>query len=350
MDSRTQDLYRLLSESDLELIHALQLRPRASWTELGSALGVDPVTVARRWQRLSDRGEAWVSMSPGPRLLDQICVAYFEIDCAGSPATVARTLSRHPHIVTLEHSGGDHDLLATVAMPDLHAMSQYVLDVLPAVPGVVALRHRIATHMFAEGGSWRIDALTPRQRAQLAAGNEPRPARRAQPAITQADRALLALLACDGRASFQSLATALDTNAATVKRRLDQLLRLGLLRFRCDFARPLGGWPVAVTLWARVPPAELPDIGQALIQLPETRNCAAVSGAHNLIVQAGLHSIADVLRWETQLATTHPALDIAQRAITLRHEKLLGRLLDPLGRSIGTIAPDIWLPPAEVGL
>ncbi|MFI9029549.1 AsnC family protein [Streptomyces sp. NPDC053560] len=57
-----------LSEDDLALIHALQLRPRASWTELGRALGVDPVTVARRLNRHGQRGMAWGGLSPGPRM------------------------------------------------------------------------------------------------------------------------------------------------------------------------------------------------------------------------------------------------------------------------------------------
>ncbi|UQA92041.1 hypothetical protein K9S39_09440 [Streptomyces halobius] len=55
--------------------------------------------------------------------------------------------------------------------------------------------------------------------------------------------------------------------------------------------------------------------------LPETRNCAAVSGTQNLILQASLHSVADALRFETHLATTHPSLDIAERVNTPRHEK-----------------------------
>ncbi|MDH6109724.1 DNA-binding Lrp family transcriptional regulator [Kitasatospora sp. MAP12-15] len=54
----------ILSEDDLALINALQLRPRASWTVLGAALGVDPVTVARRWNRLARRGEAWGGGAP----------------------------------------------------------------------------------------------------------------------------------------------------------------------------------------------------------------------------------------------------------------------------------------------
>ncbi|KUN00182.1 AsnC family transcriptional regulator [Streptomyces yokosukanensis] len=344
-----QDGVRWLDEQDLALINALQLHPRASWSVLGATLGVDPVTVARRWSRLSARGEAWVALSPGPRLFERVCVAFVEIDCPlGDAPQVVRALNDRPHLLTIERAAGGYDLLATVATADLAAMSRLTLDVLPTVPGVSAVRARIVTHMFTEGGRWRIDALAPGQRAQLTATTAP-PAtgerqRRTVP-TTAADRAILDRLAHDGRASYRALAAALDTSASTVKRRVDRLVGLGLLRLRCDFARPLGGWPVAVTFWAKVPPADLPDIGHAVMRLPQTRNCAAVSGPNNLVVQASLHALADVPRFETRLAAVHPAVDIAERVITLRHEKLLGRLLDAHGRSVGVVPPDLWSEP-----
>ncbi|MEU3528974.1 hypothetical protein AB0E62_34840 [Streptomyces sp. NPDC038707] len=118
-----------------------------------------------------------------------------------------------------------------------------------------------------------------------------------------------------------------------------------MLRLRCDFARPLGGRPVAVPFWARVPPADLPEVGHALVRRPGTRNCAAVSGPCDLILRAGLHSLDDVPRLETRVAVAHPGLHIADRVITLRHDKLLGRLLDPCGRSTAVVPPDIWAEP-----
>ncbi|MFI6016587.1 Lrp/AsnC family transcriptional regulator [Streptomyces sp. NPDC051287] len=335
-----------LSEDELALINALQLRPRASWTELGRVLDVDPVTVARRYDRLRGQGTAWVGFSPGPRLLEQICVAYVVIDCApGTTARVAEVLGTHPHMVTIERTATGHDLLATVATRDLSALSRYTLDRLPHLPGITAVRSRVVTHMFTEGGHWRIAALAPAQRARLtpppvAADVAPRTA-----GATPVDRALITHLAQDGRISYQALARHLDVSLSTAKRRIEHLTRSGLLRFRCDFARPLGGWPVAVTFWAKVPPADLPHVGQSLIRLPETRNCAAVSGPENLVLQATLHSLADIVRLEGQLATAHPALDIADRVVTLRQDKLLGRLLDPHGRSVGVVPADLWAEP-----
>lgn len=336
----------MMSEEDLALVHALQLRPRASWTVLGQALGADPVTVARRWGRLAQRGEAWVLGSPGPLLFDHICVAFVEVGCAvGQAASVVRALSGHAHALTIERPAGSHDLLVTVSTRDLLAMSRYTLDHLPAIEGVTAVRTRIVTHMFTEGGSWRIAALDPGQRAQLTEPADMSGTRRGSLDISPFDRSILRRLALDGRASYQALAAGLDTSASTVKRRIDRLVQLGLITFRCDFARPLGGWPVAVTFWARVPAADLPVVGHALVRYPETRNCAAVSGPYNLIVEASLHSLADVLRFETQLVTRHPSLDIVDRAIMLRQDKLLGHLLDPHGRSVGVVPADLWSAP-----
>ncbi|WP_308036325.1 Lrp/AsnC family transcriptional regulator [Streptomyces sennicomposti] len=340
-----------LGEDDLALIHALQLRPRASWTDLGRALGVDPVTVARRFARLTRQGAAWVGLSPGPRLFEQICAAFVEIDCApGAAARTAAVLGTHPHLLTLERCAAGHDILATVAAADLTALSRYTLDLLPRVEGVTAVRARIVTHMFAEGGRWRIAALDPDQRTRLTTVPDTRPPRAGHREITGFDRALLVRLAHDGRASYQSLATALGVSLSSARRRLDQLVRLDLLRFRCDFARPLGGWPVAVTFRATAPPAELPEIGHALVRRPEIRNCAAVTGPYNLLLQASLHSVADVPRLEARLAAAHPGLGIADRTVTLRHDKLLGRLLDPYGRSVGVVPPDIWAEPVSVDL
>lgn len=338
-----QDDAKPLSEEDLALIHALQLSPRASWAELGGVLEVDPVTVARRWQRLRDRGDAWVGVSPGPAIYDDVCAAYIDIDCAtGETATVVRTLAAHPHMLTLERSGNSNRIFATVGTGNLSQMATYTLDVLPALPHVVAVKTQIVTHWFAEGGSWRIDALAPDQRDRLRNPISPAAPDRHRRRLTDLDRAMLGHLSHDGRASHQALAAALGISGSTAKRRVDELTRLGLLAFRCDFARPLGGWPVSVTYWATAPAAALPEIGYALIRLPQTRNCAAVSGTHNLVVQASLHSVAEVTRFENQMATMHPDLAITERVITLRHEKLLGRILDAHGRSRVIVPPDIW--------
>ncbi|MGJ5756353.1 Lrp/AsnC family transcriptional regulator [Streptomyces puniciscabiei] len=98
----------------------------------------------------------------------------------------------------------------------------------------------MVTHMFTEGGRWRIAALDPAQRAQLTG---PPPARTpVDPGeITPFDRALITRIAHDGRAPYRALASDLGVSLNTAKRRTGQLTRRGLLRFRCDFAPSAAG-------------------------------------------------------------------------------------------------------------
>ncbi|WP_241196675.1 AsnC family protein, partial [Streptomyces sp. ADI95-17] len=51
-DSREAGEGEHFSELDLALVDALQAAPRAPWSRIGRALGVDATTAARRWERL----------------------------------------------------------------------------------------------------------------------------------------------------------------------------------------------------------------------------------------------------------------------------------------------------------
>ncbi|XGU19992.1 AsnC family protein [Rhodococcus sp. 3Y1] len=55
----------MLKDDDLRLLNALQIRPRASWSELSRAIGSDPVTLTRRWERLHSQGIAWIAAYRG---------------------------------------------------------------------------------------------------------------------------------------------------------------------------------------------------------------------------------------------------------------------------------------------
>ncbi|WSG28468.1 hypothetical protein OHB30_03330 [Streptomyces europaeiscabiei] len=74
-------------------------------------------------------------------------------------------------MITSERSADTHRVLATVATRDLAAMSRYALDGLTSIAGIAAVRTRIVTHMFTEGGHWRIDALLTSRRPPKAQAN-----------------------------------------------------------------------------------------------------------------------------------------------------------------------------------
>src|SRR6478736_6009630 len=86
----TQDSAARADELDLAIVNCLQLQPRASWTLVGRALDIDPVTVARRWQRLSSAGIAWVSGRATGQGRPESCLAVVELSCPACSASSTR--------------------------------------------------------------------------------------------------------------------------------------------------------------------------------------------------------------------------------------------------------------------
>ncbi|MDI3387756.1 AsnC family transcriptional regulator [Streptomyces sp. B-S-A8] len=337
-----------IDETDLSLVHALQLDPRAPWTRVGAALDLDPVTVARRWSRMADAGLAWVTPQLG-RETGRVFTAVVEVRCeAGRSLEVAGTLAQRPHAFTVEHTTGSRDLLVTVAVPSLAALSRYLVESLGALPGVRDTRSHLITSVHAQGGDWRPRALDPRQRARLAADGPERAATAGARRLTAQDRQLLLRLCTDGRAPLTELADGLGVSVSTVRRRLHTLVAGGDLELRCEVAQPLSGWPIATWLLADVPGAEREEIARQLAELPETRVCLGLTGSRgNLSYSAWLRSLDDAERLEQVLAQRFPQLVVLDRAVVLRFVKRMGRLLDPVGRSVGVVPMDVWSDPFD---
>lgn len=334
-----------LDELDLAVLNALQVDPRSSWSRVGEALGIDPVTAARRWARVTDAGYAWVTCSPGLAQYTTLCTAFIDIDCeAGRASEVAQAVALMPHVATVEHVSGGRDLYLTVFVPDLAALSRLLLDQLGALPGVRATRTQVATKVYVEGSRWDLRGLDASQRAALGRSAPDRPvAPRRQPAMTGKDRRLAVLLAHNGRESYTNLAAGLGAGLSTVRRQLGALLSAGHLAIRCEIARPLSDWPVSASVWADVPPGDLDRVAQLVTSLPETRMCMALTGGPaNLLFTVWLRAAGDLQRLEVELARRVPTLTVVDRAVALRHMKRMGRLLDEAERSAGTVPLGVW--------
>jgi DNA-binding Lrp family transcriptional regulator len=331
-----------LNETDLALVNALQINPRAPWSLIGQALGIGATTAVRRWQRLVDRGSAWMSAYPAGDLARRLGLAFAQVTCVpGRQVEVAQAIAADAHVPTVDYVAGNYDLLAHVVAPGLTEVSDYVVHRLSRVPGVVQARTLVSPRMFSEGSRWQVRAISPEQREMLRArATQPAPVS----AFTALDRALLLALGEDGRASCSELALCLGVSASTVRRHVDALLGAGMLRLRCEIARAQSPAPVTVLLLLRVPPDQLETTARWLGLLPEVRMCAAISGSANLLLAAWLASSGDVVSLESTLVTKLPRLEIVDRAVVLRPVKLMGRLLDKTGRSAGRVPLDFWAP------
>lgn len=330
----------LLSEEDLELIDALQLAPRASWTDLGSALHVDPVTAARRWQRLHTAGEAWATAALGQRQLHTMSVAFLEIDCeAGAAEEVSARLVDAGHLLSVQHVAGSYDLWVLAVTDSRIALADELLRGVPRLPGVRRVRAHMATRVFDASRRWRLRVLPRDVVATVTAGSAPPESTRA---MDQVDRDLFLALSADGRASYTELAERVSLTPRSVQRRVQRMVSTGDIDFRCDLARPLAGWHAAAVLWLEMPDQLLEATGQALLQWAETRTCAAIAGPSNLMLTVGLHSLSDLHPLVTRLSEQFPHARIRDRQAVLRQTKLYGRVLDDEGRWVRSAPVDPW--------
>jgi DNA-binding Lrp family transcriptional regulator len=330
-----------LDELDRGVVHALQIHPRAPWTLVGDVLGVNPVTVARRWQRLEEAGLAWVTAYP--RLSDSriVVTGIVEVDTEpGVAEDVARALAAEHAVANVKITAGGRDVVTAVQTRDLDELAHLTTLLFQRTPGVRATRTHVSTGVPTEGSRWRLRSLDAAQCARIeasqASDNPPDAGTGTTAPWDDLDAQILELLSSDGRMSIRALATATGVGLTTVRRRLQSLLA-SRVSLRCDLARPLSGWPLSAVYFASVPAQYLEETSRVLSGVREVRSCAITAGPHNLVIDVWLRALADVHTFEAHLSRRLPRLVIDDRSVVLRTVKHMGRLLDRDGRCVGVV-------------
>ncbi|GAB3481797.1 Lrp/AsnC family transcriptional regulator [Nocardiopsis coralliicola] len=315
-------------ELDLSLINALQLAPRAPWSELAPILDVDATTLARHWRRLEADGLARITLFPRAQTMAQHNMAYVELTCRnGTVEQVASQLSAGSATLSIQFTAGSHQLLLTVA--PRRGLADYLLNWIGTFPDILSYRVHTVTHLFSEADQWQVRALSAEQRRRLCALAPPAPEEASGTRLTGLDRRIVELLCVDGRASYGKIAQQLGIAPTTAARRLNRLLRGGIVGLRCDIARSVLGWPTGAVLWGSMAPQELARTRELGKRIPELRLCSGIAGPENTHFIVWLRSVADLTRVERRLQEELPGLVISDRRMVLRVFKLMGAVMDP---------------------
>ncbi|MFC8936213.1 Lrp/AsnC family transcriptional regulator [Rhodococcus sp. NPDC057135] len=332
-----------VDEIDLALLDAVHVNPRVKYDELSRVLGISGVTAARRWRHLVDTGRAWVSSSIGPAL--PVVGSMIEVECEpGTADAVAARFAALPQVFSVHLTTGRFNLYALIVAADQPMTSTLLIDVLPSISGVRALRTAAVVRLFS-GTFWRLGAISSVQARQVAEATTRTNPRRGSTFDT-VDRELYLALQQDGRMSYRDLGSRLGCSELVARRRLLRLTRSGLLTFRTDFARADAGWPTSVVLALRMPGgSSLPEAGKVLVSWPETRVCAAIiGGPAQLFVTMQIHELGAIDALIAALQRSFPGVEILSAQTVLRAVKSFGRLLDVDGHACGVVPVDPWSP------
>ena len=341
-----EPLSRAFDETDIQLLDALHANPRASFERLGPALGISAVTAARRWQRLAESGRAWVASVPGPHLA--LAGASLEVRARpGRALEVARALAAVPQVMSVYATDGAFDLQALVITETVTSLSRLLLERLTGIPGIATAQSHVCLEWYS-GTRRRLGAIDPAQQRSVTddPGDRP-PAVGRRPAfrdrtLDPEDRALFMALQQDGRARYRDLAAQLGMAEQQIRRRLDALVRRGVLGFRTDFTRSEGGWPTEYALRISVPHHALAEVGAQIGRWPQTRICAATTGPANLLVMAQVHHTGDLTGLFDRIRSGTPEAEVLDHRLVLSAVKSWGRLLDERGRAAGLVPVDPW--------
>lgn len=333
----------IFGELDLALVNALQLRPRASWVELAGPLGTTATTLARRWERLSAFGLAWVTASFGREFSRSRCISYVMIRSEpGARANVVQQLAACPEVATIEVATGGHDINCDVLNRDLRELDRFLTDKVYGAPGVTSVSILLTTSLYLEGSRWRLRSLDPSQLNVLTKSTMSLSQRQYAIALDGLDRSLLEHLSHDGRLSWAELASLTGASAATARRRVNRLVSSGIMTFRCEIAHPLAGWPIQASLLAQAHGGAVDHIGRELASWPECRFVAAVTGPANIYATFWVRDLGELQRLEARTSTNFPSLNVLDRMVALNTPKRMGHLCDDEGRRTGVVPICPW--------
>jgi DNA-binding Lrp family transcriptional regulator len=297
--------------TDRQIIHILTIEPRASFRTIADVAGISDQTAARRYRRLTELAGLRVFGAVNGSLLGWTDWFLRLQTTPGSADSIAAALARRPDTRWVRLVSGGTEISCTLRERSAEERDALFLRGLPGSRRVVQISAHSILHNFTSG-PWQevTKALTPAQLARLAHTAD----RSGEATLLPGDDALLAELGRDGRASHAALAAALHWHESTVRRRLDELRRSGLLYFEVDIDNRVFGLNMQAMLWLSVEPSRLDETGRALAAHREIPFAAATTGPTNLMASAAFRDTRHLYEYLTGELAALPGVSSVQTA------------------------------------
>jgi DNA-binding Lrp family transcriptional regulator len=339
----------MLDAIDRQLVHVLTVEPRASFRTIAEVTGISDQTAARRYHKLSESAGLRVLGVVSGALLGWVDWFVRLQTTPGSADSIAEALARRPDTRWVNLASGGTEIICTVQASTPEQRDALFLRGLPGSRRVVQISAHSILHNFTPGPWQGIRQALSAEQLVLARGGdppeppdhggatrppvppwppqggEPSPLGGQTPAVLlPEDEPLLAELGRDGRTSHAALATALHWHESTVRRRIEELRRSGLLHFEVDLDSRFLGMNVSAMLWLKVEPPRLDAVGRALAGHPEVPFAAATTGPANVVVTALFRDTQHLYEYLTGPLASLPGVSSVETAPIIRTLKRTG--------------------------
>ena len=312
-----------LDAIDRQIIHTLTIEPRASFRTIAEVTGISDQTAARRYRRLAESAGLRVLGVPDGSRLGWTDWFLRLQTIPGGADSIAEALARRPDTQWVRLASGGTEVICTLTERSPEQRDALFLHGLPGSRRVVQISAHSILHDFTPG-PWgeATRALSPAQLEKLASRARQDPP--VSGSLLAEDEPLLKELARDGRASNAALAAAIHWHESTVRRRIDELCRAGLLYFEVDIDNRVFGMNTHAMLWLSVEPARLGEVGSAMAAHPEIPFVAATTGPANLLASAVVRDTQHLYEYLTGELAALPGVSSVQTAPIIRTLKRTG--------------------------
>jgi len=283
-----------LASIDKKVIGALLAHPRSRMSVLAATVGISAPTASRRIASLFERDLMRIVTVIDQQRTGRGFELFLRLRCVpGSSESVARAVAAWPESGYVSVVGGDLDCNAQIQVDSTFHLMELLTRRLKAIPGVTGSSTAKVIRRFSTPHGWtgglmsaaELDALRKERLDHWDENSE-----HEQRVMDDLDRGLADVLSRNGRLPWKEMAAKLGVQAATARRRVEALMRAGILRQRTVIQPAVIGHPVVAALSLRVTPARLEAVGRTLATHPNVMNIAATTGLNNL---SGEVAVAD---------------------------------------------------------
>ncbi|GAA0731176.1 AsnC family transcriptional regulator [Dactylosporangium roseum] len=315
-----------LDRADRGLIHALQIDGRVPFARVAEVLGVSENTIARRYRRLRSTGLVRVVGAVVGARLGHIAWTV-RLRCTPDAAeAIARALAVRTDTFWVHVMSGGTEISCVVQARTDEEQEGLLLQKLSRTTRVTSVTAHSMLQGFASPRGWAglrylDNDQADRLRPEIEIDEE------SPVALSDEDQELLELLGRDGRTSHKALADAIDWSESRVKRRIEQLERLGVLSYELDIPAAALGYQVEARLWMSVRPSALVAVATELSTHPEVSFAAVTTGPTNLVAAVICRDSRDLYRYLTERVASLDDVHALETAPVNRTVKRNGTIL-----------------------
>ncbi|TFD70472.1 Lrp/AsnC family transcriptional regulator [Cryobacterium sp. Hb1] len=279
----------VLDDLDRLIVAAVQLDPRASWSQIGKLVGTSETTAMRRVQRLRDSNALIITASPDAQLcgFGQPVLLYFRTS-PGMTSGLAELLAKRSDVRYVAQITGRSDVMCELIAPDREYLADVIMRQLPRTGHFSSSRTDVVLKRFKTRDQWSRQLLNDESLTEkvLALHGDTETSDGTPQKLDTTDLRILRGLGSDGRRSYADLATELDVSETVVGRRIQALTASKQLTFVAMVDPAILGFTMEAILRVKVDLSVVDATAHAVAAFPEARYVAATSGDSELVIDA----------------------------------------------------------------